>query len=242
MRTLNLMTLAVSGILGEGKTTFVELFKTHCKEEGIRVVLVEELIKGETDNKVFVDSYIKKKKGAGLKIQKYFQEKLFVKWEQALAKVDWTEETILIFDRTLHDSMVFTDWLYEKNELTLLEREECVQNYHKLLGRGYPRKFDLTITLDTPCETCLKRIKGRGRVHEQKITLNDLILLRKHYSQLHEGGDVNPGYSYDLTETIRDPNYGFSTFQGVLNQLRWMNGFIEELSYPDSDSSFNDTE
>jgi len=103
-------------------------------------------------------------------------------WAEVLALTDHSN---VILDRSVFsDKNIFAESLYEQGLMTLTEFQVYSDMWDFLVGQ-YCVEPEKIIYVRTSPETCLKRIKTRGRKEEEGITLEYLQMLHdKHESWL----------------------------------------------------------
>jgi deoxyadenosine/deoxycytidine kinase len=155
--------IAVEGPIGVGKTSLVALLAKRFS--GTQVL-------EDVPNPFLADFYAGKK-GAAFQTQIYFLLSRY-RQQQEIAQID------------LFRNLVLSDYTFAKDRifanLTLSDAE--LGTYSKLydtLSPGVPRP-DLVIHLTASVETCLVRIKKRGRAYEKAISADYLKNLVEAYN------------------------------------------------------------
>jgi len=103
-------------------------------------------------------------------------------WKEVLALTDHSN---VILDRSVYsDRYIFAESLYEQGLMTLTEFQ-IYEDMWNFLVEQYCVKPDKIIYIRTSPETCIERIKARGRKEEEGITIEYLRMLHdKHENWL----------------------------------------------------------
>lgn len=155
--------IAVEGPIGVGKTSLVGLLAKRFS--GTQIL--------EDVTNPFLSDFYAGKKGAAFQTQIFFLLSRYQQ-QQEISQID------------LFKNLVVADYLFAKDKifayLTLADAEITV--YDKLYGtlaESVPRP-DLVIHLTASVETCLSRIKKRGRSYEKTIPAEYLKSLSEAYN------------------------------------------------------------
>jgi deoxyguanosine kinase len=155
--------IAVEGPIGVGKTSLVELLARRFS--GTQVL--------EDVSNPFLSDFYAGKKGAAFKAQMFFLLSRYQQ-QQEIAQID------------LFKNLVIADYSFVKDKifanLTLNDAEMVI--YDKLystLAESVPRP-DIVVHLTASVETCLTRIKKRGRTYERSIAPDYLKSLVEAYN------------------------------------------------------------
>jgi deoxyguanosine kinase len=155
--------IAVEGPIGVGKTSLVELLAARFDS----VKLLEDA------QNPFLDSFYRGRQGAAFQVQIFF---LLSRHQQhmEIAQRDLFTR-LIISDYTMPKDRIFARLNLNDEEFRLYERL-----YH-LLTDTLPRP-DLVIYLEGSVETCLRRIKMRGREYERGMDPSYLRRLKDAYN------------------------------------------------------------
>lgn len=155
--------IAIEGPIGVGKTSLVGLLAKRFS--GTQVL--------EDVTNPFLSDFYAGKKGAAFQVQIYFLLSRYQQ-QQEVSQID------------LFKNLVIADYTFAKDKifayLTLNDSEITV--YDKLytgLAENVPRP-DLVVHLTASVETCLSRIKKRGRGYEKTISPDYLKSLMEAYN------------------------------------------------------------
>jgi len=155
--------IAIEGPIGVGKTSLAGLLAKRFS--GTQVL--------EDVTNPFLADFYAGKPGAAFSTQIYFLLSRF-RQQQEIAQID------------LFKNLVLADYTFAKDKifasLTLSDAEMAI--YDKLYGTlkdNVPRP-DLVVHLTASVETCLSRIKKRGRAYEKSITADYLASLVEAYN------------------------------------------------------------
>jgi deoxyguanosine kinase len=161
--TLTARHIAVEGPIGVGKTSLVELLASRF--EGVKVL--------EDVTNPFLEPFYRGREGAAFQVQLFF---LLSRHQQhvELAQMDLFTRFV-VSDYTMSKDRIFARMNLDDEEFRLYDRL-----YHLLTAR-LP-KPDLVIYLEASVETCLKRIRLRGREFERSIEPAYLVRLKEAYN------------------------------------------------------------
>jgi deoxyguanosine kinase len=155
--------IAVEGPIGVGKTSLVD--RLARRYEGVKIL--------EDVQNPFLDAFYKGRTGAAFQVQIFF---LLSRYQQ---QVDIMQPELftrlVVADYCMPKDFIFAQLTLADEELRMYERL-----YHLLVGR-LPRP-DLVIYLEATVETCLRRIKMRGREFERGIDPDYLRRLKEAYN------------------------------------------------------------
>lgn len=155
--------IAVEGPIGVGKTSLVELLVRRF--EGVKVL--------EDVQNPFLEPFYRGKPGAAFQVQVFF---LLSRYQQHLE----------IAQRDLFSQLVIADYSMAKDRLFArinLDDEEfrLYDRLYQVLAARLPSP-DLVIYLEARVETCLHRIRLRGREYERAIDPEYLRRLKEAYN------------------------------------------------------------
>jgi deoxyadenosine/deoxycytidine kinase len=161
--TLAARHIAVEGPIGVGKTSLVELLSSRF--EGVKIL--------EDVQNPFLEPFYKGKAGAAFQVQIFF---LLSRHRQHLeiAQLDLFS-TLVVSDYTMAKDRIFARMNLDDEEFRLYDR------LFQLLTPQLP-KPDLVIYLEAAVETCMRRIRGRGREFERAMDPDYLQRLKDAYN------------------------------------------------------------
>ena len=164
--TLTARHIAVEGPIGVGKTSLVELLASRF--EGVKIL--------EDVTNPFLEPFYRGREGAAFQVQLFF---LLSRHQQhiELAQMDLFTRFV-VSDYTMSKDRIFARMNLDDEEFRLYDRL-----YHLLTAR-LP-KPDLVIYLEASVETCLKRIRLRGREFERSIDPAYLVRLKEAYNAFY---------------------------------------------------------
>jgi deoxyguanosine kinase len=155
--------IAIEGPIGVGKTSLVELLVARF--EGVKLL--------EDVQNPFLDPFYKGRGGAAFQVQLFF---LLSRHQQHLE----------IAQRELFTRLVVADYTMPKDRIfaRLNLTDEEFRLYDRLYQLLTPRlpKPDLVIYLEGTIETCMKRIRLRGREFERNMDPDYLRRLKDAYN------------------------------------------------------------
>jgi len=161
--TLAARHLAVEGPIGVGKTSLVELLASRF--EGVKIL--------EDVANPFLEPFYRGRAGAAFQVQLFF---LLSRHQQhvELAQMELFTR-LVVADYTMPKDRIFARMNLDDEEFRLYDR------LYRLLTARLP-KPDLVIYLEASVETCLKRIRMRGREFERGMDPNYLVRLKDAYN------------------------------------------------------------
>ena len=170
--TLAARHIAVEGPIGVGKTSLVELLASRF--EGVKVL--------EDVTNPFLEPFYRGREGAAFQVQLFF---LLSRHQQhvELAQMDLFTRFV-VSDYTMAKDRIFARLNLDDEEFRLYDR------LYNLLTARLP-KPDLVIYLEASVDTCLRRIRLRGREFERSIDPAYLVRLKEAYN----------GFFYRYAET-----------------------------------------
>ena len=161
--TLAARHLAVEGPIGVGKTSLVELLAARF--EGVKIL--------EDVANPFLEPFYRGRAGAAFQVQLFF---LLSRHQQHIELAQMELFTrLVVADYTMPKDRIFARMNLDDEEFRLYDR------LYRLLTARLP-KPDLVIYLEASVETCLKRIRIRGREYERGMDPNYLVRLKDAYN------------------------------------------------------------
>jgi deoxyguanosine kinase len=161
--TLAARHIAIEGPIGVGKTSLVELLASRF--EGVKIL--------EDVANPFLGPFYRGKEGAAFQVQLFF---LLSRHQQHLELAQRELFTrFVVADYTMPKDRIFAHMNLDDEEFRLYDRL-----YH-LLTAHLP-KPDLVIYLEASVETCMQRIRMRGREFERGIDPDYLRRLKDAYN------------------------------------------------------------
>jgi deoxyguanosine kinase len=155
--------LAVEGPIGVGKTSLVELLASRF--EGVKIL--------EDVANPFLEPFYRGRQGAAFQVQLFF---LLSRHQQhvELAQMELFTR-LVVADYTMPKDRIFARMNLDDEEFRLYDR------LYRLLTARLP-KPDLVIYLEASVETCMRRIRMRGREFERGMDPNYLVRLKDAYN------------------------------------------------------------
>ena len=155
--------IAIEGPIGVGKTSLVD--RLAARFEGVKLL--------EDVQNPFLDPFYKGRGGAAFQVQIFF---LLSRHQQHLEIVQRELFTrLIVADYTMAKDRIFARLNLNDEEFALYDR------LYQLLTPRLP-KPDLVIYLEGRIDTCLKRIKMRGREFERSMDPDYLRRLKDAYN------------------------------------------------------------
>jgi len=166
--------IAVEGPIGVGKTTIVEKLAERLDAN----TALEEW----ADNP-FLNSFYEGKAGASFQAELFFLLSRYRQQQELVQRNLFSEFTIS--DYVFEKSRLFAYLNLDDSELLIYER------LFGLLAEGVPRP-DLVIYLQAPTDVLLKRIRGRGRIEEARLSEDYLSEVNRAYAHYFFHYSVTP--------------------------------------------------
>lgn len=197
--SLSINYLAVDGPIGVGKTTLVEMLTRRF--EGVKVL--------EDVENPFLDKFYKDRPGGAFQTQLYF----------LLSRFQQQREVV---QRELFQRLVVADYPFQKDRifayLNLSDDELLIYDkLYSMLESQVPAP-DLVLYLVADLETCMARIKKRGRSYEKSISRDYLRELIDAYNHYYHHYSRTPVLVVD-TRNLNFPDRP-DDFEELLRQLR----------------------
>jgi deoxyguanosine kinase len=161
--TLNARHIAVEGPIGVGKTSLVELLASRF--EGVKIL--------EDVQNPFLEPFYRGKAGASFQVQIFF----LLSRHQQHSQLAQTElfTRLVVADYTMSKDRIFARLNLDDEEFRLYDR------LYQMLTATLPRP-DLVVYLEADIDTCLRRIRMRGREFERGIEPDYLRRLKDAYN------------------------------------------------------------
>ncbi|HVN75634.1 MAG TPA: deoxynucleoside kinase [Thermoanaerobaculaceae bacterium] len=155
--------IAVEGPIGVGKTSLVELLASRF--EGVKIL--------EDVQNPFLEPFYRGKEGAAFQVQLFF---LLSRHQQHVELSQMELFTrLVVSDYTMPKDRIFARMNLDDEEFRLYDR------LYRLLTTRLP-KPDLVIYLEASVETCMRRIRMRGREFERGMDPAYLQKLKDAYN------------------------------------------------------------
>jgi deoxyguanosine kinase len=160
---LNARHIAVEGPIGVGKTSLVDLLSSRF--EGVKIL--------EDAHNPFLGPFYQGRAGAAFQVQLFF---LLSRHQQHVELTQMELFTkLVVADYTMPKDRVFARMNLDDEEFRLYDR------LYQLLTPRLP-KPDLVIYLEASVETCMRRIRQRGREYERGMDPDYLRRLKDAYN------------------------------------------------------------
>ena len=166
--------IVVEGVVGAGKTTFI-----NCVSRWLKLEPFYEL----TDQKLvdILENFYKDPQRWGFQLQIYFLTKRFQQMKLACKKGN------VIMDRSIHCDHIFPNVLLKRGEMDALEYSIYKELHDELIELvPYP---ELMIYLKCSVEVAIDRIKKRGRQWELEIDENYWQTMNEEYESFFANYD-----------------------------------------------------
>lgn len=163
----NQLFVAISGLIGAGKTTLAEALS---KELNLPVYY-EPVV-----NNVYLADFYKDQKRYGFNLQVYLLNNRFRQQQQII----WSGKGG-ISDRSIYEDGIFAKMLYKAGNIDERDYKTYVSLFNNM--SSFMKRPNLIIHLDVKPEESLRRIKERARGAETGITLEYLTALYNGYEE-----------------------------------------------------------
>ena len=210
--------ISIEGNIGAGKSTFVDIINKNVKNSEIVCEPVEiwKNLK-DSDGSNILQKYYKDIPRWAYSFQNLACITRMIKIEDIIRQSD---AEFIFLDRSLGtDKNVFEKMLYDSKQITEIEHQMYnlwCDFYHKYVR---PEFENIVIYLRCSPETALFRIKKRGRVEEQDITLDYLTNLHKYHEQwLMESSELN-GLNVIVVDCDKDFENDIEYQNQVINKV-----------------------
>lgn len=158
--------IVVSGIIGAGKTTFINLIGGKLAKEGYKIVILKEPVE-EWKASGLLEQFYADPKRWGYTFQTEAFRSRIMAIKKTVAENPGAE--ILLMERGPWDDQIFMEMLHDDGTINHLEWT-LYRSWCDLWEELIPVSPDLFILLDPSVETCQGRVKTRGRPGEDKIS------------------------------------------------------------------------
>lgn len=169
--------IVIEGIIGAGKSTFMENIKKNFPDKKIK------LYPEPVENNPYLEDFYKDPKTYAEPLQKWMYRKRYEIHYEAILDELLGVCDLAILDRSIYGDKCFCDILYDEGYIS----NEWYKDYIRLykLAMMLPRP-QLIIFLDVDTEVSYNRIMNRGRLEEKNIKKSYLSNLYKQYEILVE--------------------------------------------------------
>lgn len=160
------MIIVIDGIIGAGKSTYLEVLQQDLTALGLRIALVKEPVEKWKSSGILQRFYNDQKRWAY-----HFQAKAF--HDRIVENIEMYEKygnnvDIYILERSCFTDNLFMDMLYDGKIIDDLELQHY-KEWWSLWVRIMPYKPDLFIYLKPDIDVCMQRLSSRNRPGEENI-------------------------------------------------------------------------
>ena len=160
--------IVIDGLIGAGKTTFIDLLVNHLQSKGKKVVIIKEPVDEWIKSGLLEKFYANKKRWGYTFQAASFHSRIMRSIE--MYNKHGHEVDYFITERCVFSDSIFMKTLVEDGFVT--EMEQYLYNqWWNLWYMLMPAIPDIFIWLNPDVEVCMDRIKTRGRKGEELITL-----------------------------------------------------------------------
>lgn len=194
--------VVVDGIIGAGKTSYLEVLEQDLPQHNIRVTIVREPVEKWKECGILQRFYKDKNRWAYHFQAKAFHDRVLenVKaWEQHKDDTD-----IFILERSCFTDNLFMDMLLEDKVIDNLEYQHY-NEWWSLWARIMPYLPQLFIYLKPDLEVCMKRLKKRNREGEENIPVEYQRALEAKHDQFFQTDSI------DLQQYIQNAGSSLSS-------------------------------
>ena len=197
----NPIIISIDGNIGSGKSTLVKLIKNNAFEKllkNVLVIVIDEPVKiwmNTVDNngKNLLHNFYEDKKRWSYSFQNYaYITRIRMLLDEINKYKSYNKPVIIITERSqLTDRYVFAKMLYDDCYINELEKSMYDYWYHTF---DNIINIDNIIYLNTPPDTCISRIKKRGRQEEKELVedKNYIENVHKYHEEwLKENDSIN---------------------------------------------------
>ena len=167
--------IGIAGTIGVGKSTLTT--------ELARALNFEPVLE-EVDGNPYLDLFYKDMKAYGTMMQVWLLNHRFRQHREFVTRISLGKIRGVVQDRTIWEDTIFARMLNEHPERIISDLD--YNTYLDLFDNMVLRELvfpQILIYLDVRPETAIERIRRRGRVMEQTITLEYLRFLKSNYDQ-----------------------------------------------------------
>lgn len=212
--------LVVEGVIGVGKTTFLETLTNLLTSMGKKVRAVPEMVEEWKESGILEHFYTDQKRWAYT-----FQTIAFADLARSV-RTAWEDGIrdgvdILLVERSPLSNSIFASVLFEDGFLTPMEWRHY-ESWANEWTRLFPITPSLFIYLTAPIDVCISRIAARGRPGEEKLSADYEGKLEVKHRKIFSGSTVLFGGIEVPLMTIDTTSSDLRTSDGVqivLNNL-----------------------
>lgn len=171
-----ILMIGIEGNIGAGKTTEMNYIKKYKEEFEKSLNTKIHLLNEITPSFENMEKFYSDKKKYALDIELEFQKVRLHQLQKEIDSIKDEDNHIIFIDRSIYGNYIFTlNNFFNGN----ISRENMILINKSLLELETFYKPDIILYLRTDSETCMKRIKARGREYEKNMQINYLISLEK---------------------------------------------------------------
>jgi deoxyadenosine/deoxycytidine kinase len=213
--------ISIEGNIGAGKSTFVDIIKTHISNSEIVGEPIEIWKKlQDSDGSNILEKFYKDIPRWAYSFQNLACITRMMKIEDTIQQSD---AAFIFLDRSLGtDKNVFEKMLYDSKKISEIEHQMYnlwCDFYHKYVRAEFN---NIIIYLRCDPETALTRIKKRGRIEEQDISIEYLTSLHEYHEKWLMN---NPNVNVIIVDCDKD----FET--DLENQKYIINTVVNEINF-----------
>lgn len=182
------LVVVIDGIIGAGKSRYLQIINEALTSEGIKIKVIEEPVEKWKKNGMLELFYSD--------IVRYaytFQTMVYIDRINAVREGfeenNGDENTIFILERSCFTDNIFMDVLYEDNCVTDIEME-CYRSWCKFWNKMMPLTPNKFLYLRTSIDICMKRTKSRKRNGESTVSVEYQEKLMKKHDDFLLSGNV----------------------------------------------------
>lgn len=194
--------VVVDGIIGAGKTSYLEVLEKDLAEIGLKVVIVKEPVEKWETCGILQRFYDDPKRWAY-----HFQCKAF--HDRVLENIQAYEQNgntpdLYILERSCFTDNLFMEMLHESHTIDDLELQHY-REWWKLWARIMPYLPDIFVYLKPDINTCMLRLYIRNRTEESNIPREYQIALEKKHDEFFKGDFIDlSDYVHDSTQNTQN--------------------------------------
>lgn len=180
--------VVVDGIIGAGKTSYLEVLEQDLPQHNLRVHVVREPVEKWKECGILQRFYNDPSRWAYHFQAKAFHDRIV---ENIKAWANHKEDTdIFILERSCFTDNLFMDMLFESKTIDELEYQHYNEWWH-LWARIMPYMPHLFIYLKPDVDVCMKRLHKRNREGEENLSKDYQIALEAKHDKFFEKDSIN---------------------------------------------------
>ncbi len=208
--------VSVEGIIGAGKTTFINMLSKCLGKMGYRVTIVKEPVDRWEKSGILKLFYENPKRWAYHFQTKAFHDRIV---ENINAHEKYGDSTdIFILERSPYTDNLFMDVLWDDGIITELEYNDY-KDWWSLWSKVMPYTINMIVFLRPNLDVCMARCKERSRNGEAGISKDYQAKLLAKHDQFMNGNQVATGDGHYVPCVKLESDENFRDDESVQNRL-----------------------